>query len=63
MRWTKKSPSTPGWYWWRLDKEYPAVIADIAIVKGRAYDETCPTSENIPIYKVGYWYGPLKVPK
>jgi len=64
MKWTKKQPTEPGYYWYKGYREDPVIVE---IEQGyeillQAYFgiEDC---DELSPYLKGKWYGPLKAPK
>ena len=53
MQWSNKTPTIPGWYWWRVDSSWPAHPVDL-----RAQNDLLDAQE-----RGGEWAGPIEVPK
>ena len=64
MKWTKKQPTEPGYYWLRGYYEEPFIVE---IEKGYETLLVCYFSDEVPDDLNPYikckWYGPLKVPE
>jgi hypothetical protein len=37
MKWTKKPPSEPGWYWWRKEQSHDSIMSFVDIGGARCY--------------------------
>lgn len=64
MRWTFHKPTTPGWYWWRVDStsepEPVKVYRDRRDQQLYVYDDG---SDYLLEKEIGQWAGPIEPPK
>lgn len=59
MKWTKETPTKPGAYWWRLNKETDHIRCVREVFSTRRGSLLERASDRHPIYLGGEWCGPL----
>ena len=66
MKWTRKKPSEPGWYWFhgRFEMEWCSKVTErpmIVIVDDE--DQVYGVASGSPVTRLGgLWYGPIEPP-
>jgi hypothetical protein len=59
-KWTTKTPTEKGYYWFKAEPENSPVV--VRIMFGRAFLHGYETAFSIRDF-LGLWYGPIKEPK
>lgn len=64
LAWTRKKPTVPGWYSWRIGRGYRRWIYEIESYdsKGLMVAFTINSPSPVPIFDHGEWSGPIPEP-
>jgi hypothetical protein len=61
LTWTTETPTVPGWYWWRNNTGYEAVVNVVRMPAGQLYFYVPDVSKSVESAN-GEWAGPLEPP-